>query len=390
MNAVNESSRLELEDLRREVGHAGGWAPGPTVVFVAGLHGNEPAGVIALRRVFRDLEKRQIAVRGEVVGLAGHLEALARNQRYLERDLNRVWSRRRVEEVESGQAPDGPETREQTDLLVRIRRAIEHARGEVNVIDLHTASADTPPFVILGDTLRNREFGRGFPMPVVLGLEEHILGTLMEWVTGLGHLGLAIEAGRHEDPRSVDRHEAAIWISLVLSNAVSSSDVPDFAGHLHRLERASSEIPSLVEVFHRHAIDSGETFVMRPGFKNFDRVRAGAPLATHDGREVTAERDARIFLPLYQKQGQEGYFLARPVDPVWLAVSAFVRRLGLPRIVHWLPGVARHPELRNALVVNTRIARFFAPKLFHLLGYRLESLEGRKLTVRERDRGPAV
>jgi succinylglutamate desuccinylase len=342
--------------------------------------------VEALRRVFRALEDRRISVRGEVLGLAGNLDALRVNRRYLERDLNRVWSRERVRAVESAEAADGPETRQQGELVREIRRAMGHARGPVHVIDLHTASADTPPFVILGDTLRNREFGRGFPLPVVLGLEEHILGTLMEWATGLGHLGIAIEAGQHGDPRSVDRHEAAIWISLVLADSVAPGDVPDLEAHRAILERAAAGIPRLVEVFHRHPLPPEGGFRMRPGFSNFDRVPRGHLLAEQNGREVRSPVRGRVFLPLYQEQGEEGFFLARPVNRVWLAMSAWLRRIGAPRLAHHLPGVSRHPELANTLVVNTSVARFFTRKLFHLLGYRITSQVGRRLTVAERDR----
>jgi len=41
---------------RRVVGRYRGTRPGPLVIFVAGLHGNEPAGVEALERLFRGLD----------------------------------------------------------------------------------------------------------------------------------------------------------------------------------------------------------------------------------------------------------------------------------------------------------------------------------------------
>ncbi|MBK6531787.1 MAG: succinylglutamate desuccinylase/aspartoacylase family protein [Deltaproteobacteria bacterium] len=43
--------------------------PGPTPVAVAGVHGNEPAGIEAARRVFARLERGGVAVRGELVVL---------------------------------------------------------------------------------------------------------------------------------------------------------------------------------------------------------------------------------------------------------------------------------------------------------------------------------
>ena len=39
----------------RVIGHVAGGKPGPTVVFFAGIHGNEPSGVFAMHRVFDGL-----------------------------------------------------------------------------------------------------------------------------------------------------------------------------------------------------------------------------------------------------------------------------------------------------------------------------------------------
>ena len=43
-------------DVERVLGRIRGASEGPTLIFVAGLHGNEPAGVQALQRVFPELE----------------------------------------------------------------------------------------------------------------------------------------------------------------------------------------------------------------------------------------------------------------------------------------------------------------------------------------------
>ena len=44
-------------ETERLIGRYRGVEPGPTVLCVAGVHGNEPAGVHALRRIFDDLER---------------------------------------------------------------------------------------------------------------------------------------------------------------------------------------------------------------------------------------------------------------------------------------------------------------------------------------------
>ena len=50
-----EARGIEIE--RREIGRLVGEEPGPTLVIVAGIHGNEPAGTEAARRVFARLSR---------------------------------------------------------------------------------------------------------------------------------------------------------------------------------------------------------------------------------------------------------------------------------------------------------------------------------------------
>jgi hypothetical protein len=92
-----------------------------------------------------------------------------------------------------------------------------------------------------------------------------------------------------------------------------------------------------------------------------------------------------LLFPLYQKLGDDGFFLARPVNAVWLAISSLLRRSGIARIAPFLPGVSRHPRRRDTLVVDQRIARFWIREIFHLLGYRLEAVRGKKWIVRRQD-----
>ena len=70
--------------------------------------------------------------------------------------------------------------------------------------------------------------------------------------------------------------------------------------------------------------------------------------------------------------------------PFWLRLSAQLRALGVDRYVHWLPGVRRHPEHADSLVVNRRVARWYALQLLHLLGFRREIEAGDTLVVQRR------
>ena len=81
----------------RILGRHRGDEPGATLLCVAGVHGNEPGGVLALQRVFEQLRRLCPAFAGELVGLTGNLTALARGRRYVDTDLNRMWLGDRIE-----------------------------------------------------------------------------------------------------------------------------------------------------------------------------------------------------------------------------------------------------------------------------------------------------
>ena len=91
-----------------------------------------------------------------------------------------------------------------------------------------------------------------------------------------------------------------------------------------------------------------------------------------------------MLLPLYQGQGDDGFFLCRDVSPFWLRVARALRHAKLDRIVHWLPGVSRATDDPNTLVVNPKIARWFVVEIFHLLGFRRRRTIGGRLTFQRR------
>jgi succinylglutamate desuccinylase len=164
--------------------------------------------------------------------------------------------------------------------------------------------------------------------------------------------------------------EAATWVALVASGMLRPEDVPDLADHRQRLLAAARDVPRVIEVRHRHPISPHDLFRMRPGYRNFQRVRRGDALAEDRFGEVRAREGGLLLLPLYQGKGDDGFFLSREVRPFWLGVSAALRRGRFADWIRFLPGVRPHPRRDDAYIVDTRIARLFPLELFHLLGFR--------------------
>jgi hypothetical protein len=391
-----DSSEI-LAGLDRRIGKYGGEHPGPTVICVGGLHGDEPAALVALRRVFDRLEETRPAFRGELVAFAGNLEALRQHRRYVERDLNRIWMSERTEEMEKAlrggavPAPADVEDKEQWELFAVLDEAIRRARGEVYFLDLHTSSAQGEPFVCIGDTLRNRSFAMSFPVPVILGLEECIDGSLLEYINNRGAITMGVEAGQHLEMSSADCHEAFIWLALVSAGNISIEDIPGStedapagARHHKLLQDASGHLPPILEVRYRHPVIEGERFVMEPGYRNFQSIHAGDKLATGRGGTVCAPESGRILLPLYQGLGSDGFFVTQDVRSIWLHVSTVLRRLRLGSVLPYLPGIRRCPERPACLLVDPRIARWLTMDVLHLLGYRKRRAEGDLLVVSRR------
>lgn len=344
---------------------------GPTLLVCGGLHGNEPAGLIAALRVIERLDATKLPLRGEFLVLAGNLAALARDRRYLEFDLNRCWTEERVARLRKQDAADDvPEDAEQRALLELIDQTEARATGPLSFLDLHTTSGKSAPFGLIGDTRRNRRLAFALPGPVILGLEETVDGTLLGYLEERGHTALVVEAGQHADPRAVDLHESVIWITMASAGLLDAGDIPDYAALRARLAKATQGLPRVAEVRYRHGVDAGGGFRMKPGYDGFRMVEQGEVLAHDKDGEVRAPERGHLLLPLYQDQGSDGFFLVRPVKPLWLRLSSVLRTLRLHVLLRALPGVHRHPEVPRALRVDPRVARFFSVEIFHLFGYR--------------------
>ncbi len=348
-----------------------GLEAGPTLIIVGSIHGNEPAGSLAARRLLPELERRRHLLRGELLFLVGNTRALAHHTRYIDVDLNRHWTIENVRTRLSGgeEAVNLSEDLELSELLEEIVPALNRAQGDVYFVDLHTTSAGGVPFATVGDTLRNRAFAFNFPITIVLGIEEQIDGTLLEYLNNVGAVTMGFESGQHDLPSSVDNHEALIWIALVACGVLDREDVPQFDQYIKVLRRASSGA-NIIEIRYRHAIRPEEDFKMEPGFKSFQPVRRGQLLARDRNGPIRARETGMVVMPLYQALGDDGFFLGRKVKGFWLGLSSLLRRIHIADYMHLLPGVRRHGQYESTLIVNTRLARLFPLQVFHLLGFR--------------------
>jgi succinylglutamate desuccinylase len=366
------------------IGRLGSPTDGPTLICLGGVHGNEPAGEKGLERVVAELERRGALLRGEFIALAGNRGAIAQGTRWVDEDLNRMWLRTEVDRLNDGAPTVTSEEVELLELEAEIDAALRRAEQDVWFLDLHTTSGEGPPFGVLDDTLPNREFAQIFDIPIVVGLEEELDGTVLSYYVSKGLRTFGLECGQHDDPASIDRAEAAIWLALVGVGLIPERDAPDLDAKRRVLRQGTGLMPRVVEVRHRHPVDETDEFRMRPGFLSFQPVKGGETLAQDRHGEVQAPYDGILLMPLYQTQGEDGFFIVRPVRQVWLKMSAVLRHVNAEHFLHWLPGVRRAGDGPDSFIVDRRVARWFALEILHLLGFRRHGVHGDDLLVSRR------
>ncbi len=372
MPKVHSKALNQTVSVSRIISHLKGKKPGPIVIFLAGIHGNEPSGVFALKRVTDRIKANGWLQSGEIYAITGHLWALETQVRFDKEDLNRQWTHERLAKVNG--LPDELCTRdelEQKALYALISEILRTHEGPFYFMDLHTTSSETIPFMTVNDSLLNRAFTKQYPLPIVLGIEEYLTGPILSYINELGYVAFGYEGGQHDDLSSIENHESFIYLTLAFCQMVDRSAI-HFDHHFELLKRHSLHTKKFYEILHRQHVTPGDTFKMNPGYVNFQRIHAGEQLATARGKQIQTTRSGRIFMPLYQCQGEDGFYVIQPIKNIFLRLSKWLRQHRADRILPYLPGV-RWAESRGALLVDRRIARLFTRQIFHLLGYRSKS-----------------
>ncbi|PWN08100.1 succinylglutamate desuccinylase/aspartoacylase family protein [Rhodohalobacter mucosus] len=373
-----KSSETDLPQatISKRVRSIGAGKPGyPVVVFFVGIHGNERAGVVAIQNILEEYMNSGIEPDGKIYVITGNLEALERGVRYVDTDLNRLWEKFNTDQdftelAESGKSLPSEyfESLEIKSEIDNILHAHEQDRPDILFADLHTTSSESCAFILLNDTLANRELAQKFPVPQILGIEENIHGTLLSYINNLGCRAIGFEAGAHSSFESIERSKAFIRLLLHHIGLVKAG-YPDLEQYEIEMVDNSGMPNSYYEIRYHHYIEDINNFNMYPGYRNFDTVEKGEPLAIDEGEVIKAPEEGRIFMPLYQKSGNDGFLIIREVSPFWLTFSAWLRDSSIHSLLAYLPGVTRSDK--QEFIVNLDIALFFVKEIFHLLGYRV-------------------
>lgn len=307
----------------RIIGSYEGEKRGPLLICFGSMHGNEPAGKKALDLMFKMLEVEPITnesfcYNGKFVGMIGNLQAFAQKKRYLDKDLNRQF---KVDNVARLLKLDEESLQNEDKELVQIIRAVKkeintYKPEKLYILDLHTTSSVDGIFCITTEDKESIDIAVGLHAPVIKGFLEGVKGTTLHYFTtenmGVETVAVTFESGQHDEPLSINRAIAAITNCMRIIGSVREEDVEN--RHNQLLIEFCRNLPKVAELIERHDITEEDEFIMRPDYNNFQRLKAGEIIADDKNGPISVDKDCLLLMPLYQKQGEEGFFLIKEVS----------------------------------------------------------------------------
>jgi len=262
---------------------------GPHLLITALVHGNEPAGAVALHRL---LSQRLKPSRGRLTLAFANVGAYERfdvadprASRWLQEDMNRIWSPDVLAQV--------PPRSADVARAAALRRFVNQADY---LLDLHTTQHPTEPLVLAGPLARSRELARTTGLADLVIVDRgHAQGRRMRDYGAFGdprasRTALLIECGQHWEAASAEvAYAACIRMLERLNMAPDAFEAP--AVSLPREARRFVEITMPVTIKHE--------FVFALPLRGGEIIPRAGTVIGHDGGEpvVTPHDDCFVLMP---------------------------------------------------------------------------------------------
>lgn len=243
--------------------------PGPNLVIMAGVHGDEKCGLNAFDAILPTFSP----LRGRVTFIIGSPEAVRVNQREFEGNLNRMFR------------PDSEitEAERNTYEYERSRELMPILAKADALLDIHSSTTEqTIPFVICEK--QSFEVAAKLPIEVVVsGIDVlHPTGT-DAYVNQSGGFGICIECGNHNDPNATN---------------IAIEAVNRFLTYLNVVEGESNSDTNKQRLINADWIYRNKgSFILSKNFQEFEKVSEGSIIGFDGEGEIKAPYDGVILFP---------------------------------------------------------------------------------------------
>lgn len=260
---------------------------GPNLVIMAGVHGDERCGVVAVREAM----SMYTITRGRVTWIIGSPKAVSNSRREYQTNLNRMF---RNDSLLS-------DFEKQTYEYIRSRELMPILAEADALLDLHSSTTpDTIPFVICEP--HSYQTVQSLPVGVVVsGIDLlHPTGT-DAYVNQMGGQGICVECGSHNDPQAVVVASEAIRRFLTVFGVIQREG--DVGQLVQRYIKADQIYKNKSE------------FILAKNFPEFALVNQGEVIGYDGGREVRVDRAGVILFPQNcTEQGREAFVLGKEIS----------------------------------------------------------------------------
>jgi len=276
------------------------------LIIIGGMHGNEHSGPEAMDRVIRKLKPQEDKVKGTVYFILGNLEALRRNERFVDVDLNRIWSDKHLASPNGGY-----DYKELKEIYALIENICEGNYPPCALLDLHTFSADSGIFCIPAENEKSEALARYFGVPYIEKLAKSLPETALNYYGEKGMTSVVFEGGKHNTPEATDNLERAVWLTLDYLGFIDKKDFPFVEQMKKELEKISEPYPHRLEMVYHHKLKDFHKYKMNEGYYNFKEIDKGEIVARQDDDHVRSPFGGFMLMPLYQKKGSDGFFIVQ-------------------------------------------------------------------------------
>ena len=252
----------------------------PEVAVVGAIHGDEPCGADAVRRLLDS----GVDVERPVRLIVANEAALDAGERYLETDLNRAFP--------GDPDADAHEERLAAELLAAVEGC--------TTLAIHSTQSFAEPFAVI-DSVDEvaRAVAPHLPVDVVIQTDAFTEGRLIEHPHTL-----EVEAGLQGSEGAADN---AYWLARAFLAATGALPAPGADDVVDAGGRDDVEVFRLRDRIPKPAAEEYEVFA-----RNFERVDAGERFAAADGESFRADESFYpVLLSPYGYRDQFGYVADR-------------------------------------------------------------------------------
>jgi succinylglutamate desuccinylase len=251
-------------------------------------HGNEHGTLPAMLELWRTLKPNTLPV--DVTLLLGNLDALLKDERFLEEDLNRVFTfDRPASSLERKRAELMRPILDQADVFIDFHQTQTPTERPFYTFPWDPNLADWARWLGMAEVALTRKSGQAFS-PGLCCLDEY--------VRARGKVGLTIETGyRGADPKQVALVLQGVERALVAAAEVARDEA--------RIEALARTAPALSWYTTTHILQTqGPESRLRPGLQNWTPIGAGELLSEPGVPPIVAPAAGMTLFPKYVPPGQ--------------------------------------------------------------------------------------